>query len=740
MKVFGQLEKAVIENLGADPTGTGLVEGRIWYRTDLFVYRAYSNSVVTEFADLASAQTFVNKTLTSPLLTTPEINGATTYDEVVTPANPASSKHKIYFKADGSPYTLDSLGSEQKLGSGSGSGSKNYVPDNSSDIESTIGDWLTDDGAASPSTILSLAVTSVVGEALVNGSSLKFSKTAFDGSGHYFKLLSKAIDPADYEITKTLQWAFEFKPLTGYVSGDIVLEVYDVTNAAVLYTTGVDDLALIARQGGVLVSTHLENTTAQVEMRLKVNNTNTNAYDFTADAFTIGPDKTVPGFIATEWKPFTASFLGLTTNPTRGTVGSETAQYRRMGDSMEIHWSYVQTAGGTAGSGAYLLEIPDGLAIDFSKIGNGGSSGQGACGSAQIDDGAGNQGIGTAVAYDNGSKVGILLNAYNEGADNISSFGSAYYPFTIPALRVSFTAKVPIVGWKSTNLISTTENMFKNVDVRGQGNGGTSITANVTDIDFTTISNGSGTWNGSQFTAPETGKYSIQGMINTTSAASFVLYAYIDGVIDKQMGRDNISATQVDFGGHIYLQKGEVWSLRSNTTRTLSNQVLTHWISISQIKDTSVFGVYSNPEYFGSISSLKVPVASNTHLQMVGNDLTLPPGTHELKPSLIEYSNTGVCGYVRVPASWQGSNGSDTGAAPTLLSALPGVTIISATNAGGAGNVDQLPGSNNNWTSTTPSVIIKCTQTTTVYLVPYVIVTTPSNAQVRVFVNAERKV
>lgn len=65
MKVYGQLEKAQIENVTVDPTGTGLVPGIIWFRSDLELFRAYDGTQVREFADLDSAQTMLNKILST---------------------------------------------------------------------------------------------------------------------------------------------------------------------------------------------------------------------------------------------------------------------------------------------------------------------------------------------------------------------------------------------------------------------------------------------------------------------------------------------------------------------------------------------------------------------------------------------------------------------------------------------------------------------------------------------------
>lgn len=269
MKIFGQLEKAQIENLGADPTGANLVEGRVWFRTDLKEYRMYINSAVHRIISDSGDGTITLGQLGS------------------TPSNPAASKLKIYAKTDGRLYTLDENGSEIPVGSGSGSGFKNYVPDDTTDIEATIGSWLTDNGAGSPSGLLSLSTTSVVGEVLTQGNSLKLTKSASAALNHFIKLPSKTIDPIDRG--KTFNAKFAWKPISGYVGSDLKVVVWDLTNNAELYSFSVNDVTIPNYQGEVVHVFETKGTTAQIELRLVVNNSNANAFTASLDSFFYGP-------------------------------------------------------------------------------------------------------------------------------------------------------------------------------------------------------------------------------------------------------------------------------------------------------------------------------------------------------------------------------------------------------------------------------------------------------------------
>lgn len=59
-----------------------------------------------------------------------------------------------------------------------------------------------------------------------------------------------------------------------------------------------------------------------------------------------------------------------TTGPTKGTVGIDTAYWKRIGQDMLVNYTYTQTAGSAAGSGDYLFQIPNSsnVAIDTGII------------------------------------------------------------------------------------------------------------------------------------------------------------------------------------------------------------------------------------------------------------------------------------------------------------------------------------------------------------------------------------
>lgn len=131
MKIFGQLEKAQLENTTADTASQP--KGFATYRTDTNVAKVSNGTVMKELVDTDSAQTLTSKSLTTPAITSPVITGSLQLNEIATPATPAAGLHKFYYKTDGLLYTLDSTGNEIKVGSGSGGGAINLITNGTAD-------------------------------------------------------------------------------------------------------------------------------------------------------------------------------------------------------------------------------------------------------------------------------------------------------------------------------------------------------------------------------------------------------------------------------------------------------------------------------------------------------------------------------------------------------------------------------------------------------------------------------
>jgi hypothetical protein len=114
------------------------------------------------------------------------------------------------------------------------------------------------------------------------------------------------------------------------------------------------------------------------------------------------------------------------------------------------------------------------------------------------------------------------------------------------------------------------------------GNAGTAITANTTNLDFSTkVADSHGAFSGTVFTAPRPGWYEMDGAFLFTAGSTPILYAYVNTVQKLLVGYSAASTTRVPFHGGIYLNGGDQLSIRSDTSLTESNSATQHWISIS---------------------------------------------------------------------------------------------------------------------------------------------------------------
>jgi microcystin-dependent protein len=161
--------------------------------------------------------------------------------------------------------------------------------------------------------------------------------------------------------------------------------------------------------------------------------------------------------IVTEWQDFPSVaagtlITGVSSNPSYGSVAFNRAQWRRVGDSMEIRWDFKQTTPGTAGSGIYLFNLPTGYSIDTSKaLVSSTSEPSKSLGTFSYNDGNAGYGTGWVSAYSsNRLKMMMQFQNSNNTSNSIGTIGSGYGALTIGLVEYSISARVPISGWSSS--------------------------------------------------------------------------------------------------------------------------------------------------------------------------------------------------------------------------------------------------------------------------------------------------
>jgi hypothetical protein len=128
-------------------------------------------------------------------------------------------------------------------------------------------------------------------------------------------------------------------------------------------------------------------------------------------------------------------------------------------------------------------------------------------------------------------------------------------------------------------VITATEKVY----LQYTNNGGTSVTANVTDITFSTkVFDSHNAWSGTAFTAPKTGLYLFSGSTAWSTSTGRQVSNYVN-TVQKFFLSDNGGASDnynQGWSSQVYLNAGDVLSFRVSLTSTLSNSATGHWISI----------------------------------------------------------------------------------------------------------------------------------------------------------------
>lgn len=151
------------------------------------------------------------------------------------------------------------------------------------------------------------------------------------------------------------------------------------------------------------------------------------------------------------------TLAGELTAPTKGTIVVDKVWYRRVGDSMEIRYSYAQNTGGAAGSGNYLFGIPGGYQIDVTKLAgvNSYSSNVGNFGGRNSDGSSFGHNLTGHFWVRNENYLGVYMQyAQDTGAPSTGAgpLGSVLGSLANLQVTYSGSVKVPIKGWDNSEL------------------------------------------------------------------------------------------------------------------------------------------------------------------------------------------------------------------------------------------------------------------------------------------------
>ena len=382
---------------------------------------------------------------------------------------------------------------------GSGSSGINYIENGDAEAGTTgwsiyadaAGEAPVDGTGGSPTVTLTASTSSP----LRGVSSLLITKDAANrqGEGASYDF---SIDDADR--AKVLRISFDYDSSANYADGDFRVYIYDVTNSQIIEVV---DRDLPANdQGKYIGEFQTASDSNSYRLIIHVSSTNASATSVKFDNVQVGPRDIARGSVQTDWEAYTPTVTNLGSGGTNNRLGA----FRRDGDSLECQ-VYIQKDG-TNGTGSTEVEfsIPDGLVIDANKLASGAANTLNNVGGAQFN--------GSFVAQ--GVLVGSTTTVKIIGTGGNAMFGSDFNA----SGRLRFFFKVPIVGWSSNSEISTD---FGNriIALRYRDTSGQAVTSgNIVNF-ATEIFDTTKSWDGSEFTAPESGIYEVNLRMRTNNVS-----------------------------------------------------------------------------------------------------------------------------------------------------------------------------------------------------------------------------
>lgn len=450
----------------------------------------------------AGTQTLSNKSFSDPV----------TLAAVATPATPAASNGKIYFKSDGFLYQLNDSGTETKVGAGSGG--INYV--SNSDFESNASGYSAYADAAGSAPVDGTGGSPTVTITRSTSSPLRGTASGLitkDAANRQGQGVSYDFTISDADKAMPLAISFDYNPSSGFVAGDssdLRVYLYDVTNAQVIQP------APYTIQGGsvsnqrFLATFQTNSNSNSYRLIFHVATTSATAWTFKFDNVQVGPQSINYGSPATDWTAYTPTIANVTTS-------DKTFYWRRVGDSLQIKGSATYSA---APTGEVTVTYPNGYTLDSAKWPTNASAGT----VDYYDASADTHYVG--FVYPASTLLHFIgQNQTNTGSPTSGTIFNATHPVSAPANGdfIDLLVTFPIAGWSS--VVQMSNDTDTRVVAMSAGGSTTSLTngADTTIINPTTSFDTHGAYNNSTgtYTIPVSGKYRATGFYHSgTSIAT----------------------------------------------------------------------------------------------------------------------------------------------------------------------------------------------------------------------------
>lgn len=135
----------------------------------------------------------------------------------------------------------------------------------------------------------------------------------------------------------------------------------------------------------------------------------------------------------------------------------------------------------------------------------------------------------------------------------------------------------------SSGTVFASDTNKEDIVVEGRGATILPFSADVTDLNFTEVTDSTNSWNGTQFIVPESGVYAITGSYKSSANMTPLTNLFIGGVKTDLIGNTPTGNTSHPFSSTRYYNKNDVVSIRCNDNGTLAPTPLErHHINITK--------------------------------------------------------------------------------------------------------------------------------------------------------------
>lgn len=402
-------------------------------------------------------------------------------------------------------------------------------------------------GGAPTVTVTRSTVTPLFGPA-----SILFTKPASNVQGNGFSY--------DFAIDSGVSTAGTPCTITGYynvasgtfANGDMTIWIYDITNGVVIQPTG---STINNNIGAATIQCAFQPATNSTSYRLifQVSSVSALAYTVQFDTLAVRPNTYNAGAAVTDWTAYTPTFTGF------GTVSGVSVYSRRVGDSLEV-W-------GTATCGTPTATTAQ-ITLGYNGVNANVTTNSGKIGNSQVVGGMGTNANASSntFSFNTGAAGGTNFLYFGvQSASSSNAQGANGNALIANAgANISFYATVPILGWASTQVLSS-DTDTRVVAAYGSSSAVSVTAGNPVSLTVSKDTHGALATTG-RFTAPVPGYYVTNfGLTsNTTNATWFV---YVNGVLGPIIAGSN--AAGVGSGSvTYYLNAGDIIDVRPGTTTT----------------------------------------------------------------------------------------------------------------------------------------------------------------------------